>query len=116
MSDYKNRLKALNDERGNGNPVMEDREKGKFEDLTGEVLTMKEAAPLDKYFAVNFEEYPDLFFFSNSALTSILTDAAKMAEEDNVSIDSIIGGVKIKILDPVKTSKGFNFRPVEILD
>ena len=105
--------------RTSGCPLFEDREKGDLADLEGEEVTLQRAWPLTGdngvYFAVWFKEAPELFYLSSSALTGILQDGQKIAEEDDLELDEVIAGTVIKICAQTKTKNGRKFRPIEVI-
>ena len=111
-------LKAAQD-RANGCPLFEGREKGDLGDLEGEEVTLEAAYPLtgDKghYYAVWFEEEKTLFYLSSSALTAVIDEAEPFAAEAGVSLDEVIAGTKIRIGKQRRTKTGNNYRPVEVI-
>lgn len=105
--------------RTSGCPLFEDREKGDLADLEGEEVTLQRAWPLSgdngTYYAVWFKEEPELFYLSSSALTSILQEGQKIAEEDGLELDEVIAGTVFKICAQTKTKNGRKFRPIEVI-
>lgn len=93
-------------ERFNGCPLFEGREKGSLDDLTGKQLTIEEVYPLADYHCIVFEETPDFFFLTGGALKDLCNEFPP--EE--------VRGTRIELLPLVKTRSRRDFRPIKILD
>lgn len=119
MADYKKRFFNAAKQTTSGCPLFDGREKGDLEDLEGEAITLQRAYPLTgdngTYFAVWFHEEPDSFYLSNSALTKILEEGQRIADDEGVTLDEVISDLVIKIGAPEKTKNGRRFRPVEVI-
>lgn len=93
-------------ERFNGCPLFEGREKGSLDDLTGKELTIEEIYPLSDYHCIVFEECPDYFFLTGGALKDLCNEYPP--EE--------VRGTRIELQPLVKTRSRRDFRPIKILD
>lgn len=114
------KLKKRQAARKAGCAFMNERDKGDFIDLECQNVTLVDAYKLtkdeDTYWAFIVEEEPDLFYFANASLATILEDAADLAEEEGTSIAEQLEGVKVYIGAMEKGKKGRSFRPVDIVD
>lgn len=119
MADFKSRFKAAAKARANGCPLFEGRDKGEWDDIEGETVTLQRAYPLSgdngTYYAVWFEEEPDLFFLSPSLLTSIIVPAEQIAADEGVTLDEVIAGLQIKVGPEKKANNGHKFRSMEVI-
>ena len=93
-------------ERFNGGPLFEGREKGSLDDLTGKELTIEEIYPLSDYHCIVFEECPDYFYLTGGALKDLCNEYPP--EE--------VRGTRIMLQELVKTRSRRDFRPIKILD
>lgn len=95
-----------------GDSITNGKEKIDTEMITDEVLTISDLEARKgedgkKYYAVIFEEHPDNFIFSGTALTNLIADAEDAGED--------IRGEKIRICEKKKTKTGRWFTPVELI-
>lgn len=90
-------------ERFNGCPLFEGREKAKFDQLEDQTVTVEAYFKLSDYYAVIFEECPDAVFLSGGAMTELFDDFG----------DNAIG-VRVTILPMIKTNSKRDFRPIRI--
>lgn len=97
--------------RFNGCELMQNRNKGDFDAVVGEVLTVEDYQRLTgedgNYYAVVFEEDADNFYLSGGALTEMLETWG----EDNGCV-----GVKVSFGEKVKTKAKRDYRPMTICD
>lgn len=93
-----------------GSEIMNTRVKVEIDSLANLELTIsgydKIGSEPDHYYAVTFEEQPETFVLSGSALTKLI-DSAPDGED-------LIGN-KIKILPKIKTKTGRQFTPVNLI-
>ena len=105
-------FKAAAQSRLQGDSITAGKEKLDTEMLTGEELTISDLEARKgedgkKYYAVIFEEHPDHFIFSGTALTNLIAEAEDAGED--------IRGEKIIICEKKKTKSGRWFTPVELI-
>lgn len=119
MADFKNRFKEAAKETGNGCPLFDGRDKGDWDTVEGETLTLERAHPMTGkkgiYYVVWFTEHEDEFFQSPYVLTEILDKGRAIAEEENVSIDEVISGLQIKVGPEKRTNGGNKYRSMEVV-
>jgi hypothetical protein len=119
IKDLRNEFIEAAKRKTSGCPLFEGREKGDLADMEGMELTLERAWPLTgddgEYFAVWFEEAPEHFFLSSTALTAVINEGVTIAEREGKDLDEIIAGVVIKVCEPRKTKNGRKYRPVEVV-
>lgn len=113
------KLRRRQDARKAGCSFMNDRDKGRFDELENSTVTLVDAYKIhkdeDSYWAFIVEEDAEYFYFANTALAIILDDAEELAQEDGTTIAEQIEGLQIRIGAMEKGKKGRSFRPVDIL-
>ena len=119
MADFKNRFKEAAKARANGCPLFDGRDKGEWDDLEDQVVTLERAYPLSgdngTYYAVWFEEETDSFYLTPSILTSIIEPAEQIAADEGVTLDEVIAGLQIKVGPEKKAKNGHKFRSMEVI-
>ena len=120
MADFRERFKNAAKNRTNGCPLFVDREKGEWDDLEGQTVTLQRAYPLSgedgQYFAVWFEEDEDNFYLTPRILTDVLTDGQAIASQEAVELDEVIAGLQIKVGPEKKTKNGKGkYRSMEVI-
>ena len=104
-------------EQYNGCPLFNGREKGDMDELTGKVVTLKEAYPYKSndgdYHAFTVEEMPDKVYLSGGALKNLLNEAKESGDVDFLCEH----GLQFKPLPmvEVKSQRGRTFRPIEVI-
>lgn len=99
-------LKALK-EMNNGCPLMENREKGDFDGLENETVTIDEAFPLDGYYCVTLKEDSEHFYLTSMSVTKAIDFILSAGETPE--------GLTFKVLEKVKTKNKNTYRPIEII-
>ena len=99
-------LKALK-EMNNGCPLMENREKGDFDELENETVTIDEAFPLDGYYCVTLKEDSEHFYLTSMSVTKTIDFILSAGETPD--------GLTFKVLEKVKTKNKNTYRPIEII-
>lgn len=93
-----------------GSEIMNTRIKVDIDSLANLELTIaaydKLGSEPDHYYAVTFEEQPESFILSGSALTKLI-DSAPDGED--------LIGERIKVLPKIKTKNGRTFTPVNLI-
>ena len=120
MADFKKRFFEAAKNRTNGCPLFENREKGEWDDLEDQTVTLQRAYPLTgedgQYFAVWFEEDEDNFYLTPRILTDVLTDGQAIASQEAVELDEVIAGLQIKVGPEKKTKNGKGkYRSMEVI-
>lgn len=104
-------LKKLK-ERFNGSEIMSNLEKKQQEDFVGENLTIEDYDEINgtdtHFYAVVFEEHPENYVLSGSALTELI-DMCESAETNGAV------GVRIRIGKKVKTKNKTDYTPITVL-
>ncbi len=107
-------------QRKSGCPLFEGREKGDLDELTGSIVSLDQAYPMEgengRYYVVTFKEDKDSFFMSCQSLTELLNDAQAIADEAGCSINTVIDDICIRFGELTKTKTGRRFRPVEVVE
>lgn len=113
------KLRRRQEARTAGCRFMNDRDKGRFEELENTTVTLVDAYKIHKedtsYWAFIVAEDPENFYFANTALAIILDDAEELAQEDASTIADQIDGLQIRIGAMERGKKGKSFRPVDIV-
>lgn len=99
-------LKALK-EMNNGCPLMENREKGDFDELENETVTIDEAFPLDGYYCVTLKDDKEHFYLTSMSVTKAIDFILSAGETPE--------GLTFKVLEKVKTKNKNTYRPIEII-
>ena len=99
-------LKALK-EMNNGCPLMENREKGDFDELENETVTIDEAFPLDGYYCVTLKDDSEHFYLTSMSVTKAIDFILSAGETPE--------GLTFKVLEKVKTKNKNTYRPIEII-
>lgn len=119
-----NKLKARQEARKGGCAFMNARDKGDFNDLECQTVTLEDAYKLrnddGEFWAFIVKEEEELFYFANASLARILDDAEELAADEDTSIAEQLRDVKVYIGAKEKLTSGKNkgktFRPVDIVD
>ena len=93
--------------RQDGCPLMENREKGDFDELENETVTIDEAFPLDGYYCVTLKEDSEHFYLTSMSVTKAIDFILSAGETPE--------GLTFKVLEKVKTKNKNTYRPIEII-
>ena len=99
-------LKALK-EMNNGCPLMDNREKGDFDELENETVTIDEVFPLDGYYCVTLKDDKEHFYLTSMSVTKAIDFILSAGETPE--------GLTFKVLEKVKTKNKNTYRPIEII-
>ena len=114
------KLKRKQMERKAGCSFMSEREKGDFANLECCTVELVDAYKLNgeegDFWAFIVAEEPETFYFANTGLSQIFSDAEQIAEEDGQTIAEVLAGTHVYIGAMEKGKKGRSYRPVEIVD
>ena len=99
-------LKALK-EMNNGCPLMDGREKGDFDELENETVTIDEVFPLDGYYCVTLKDDKEHFYLTSMSVTKAIDFILSAGETPE--------GLTFKVLEKVKTKNKNTYRPIEII-
>ena len=99
-------LKALK-EMSNGCPLMDGREKGDFDELENETVTIDETFPLDGYYCVTLKDDKEHFYLTSMSVTKAIDFILSAGETPD--------GLTFKVLEKVKTKNKNTYRPIEII-
>lgn len=75
----------------NGCPLMDNREKGDWDSLCGEVIHIEESFKMDNYYCVTLKEYPENYFLTGKALTNLINEIGEFTSALNIEV-----GKKVK--------------------